>query len=926
MSAKEETAQSARQKISAWSQYLYFLRFSIIFWFFLPMMILLDYLGYTTSITRAFMAPNSPWQATQDAFFVVALGMIVLITTRNFCMNGLDRFGTQPPYLLRWLFCSPAPKPVWWALFLAHIPTLITLIYLGCTAMSEREHNFPLPLFHFHARQLVWLYLAAGVLLGGIFWYVVSLFYYWTYTDPSGSPPAAKPLIFPEPLFGDLHLAPRPILARWLEWPLMKLLFFTHAGFAPSRKGPLWELHFLSFVSLIGFFLLYIFLYPLTAPVPRGADLHLGASVACILAALFIAGIVRTPTQFSKWVGPIKYFFIALAISVVAIFIFSAHQFIHGSPAERALPVLATILVICSFILWAVSGVAFLLDRYRIPVLTTLLFLIFIPKVFHWTQGEHYYSAVTRSSAPPPSPAQALALRTQDPNDPLIIVSATGGGIHAAVWTTEILGRLEESFSNDPSLHAPSPTAKPYNFHDHVLLASGVSGGSVGLMSYLLEFTAQQPFDPQHPPTARMNNAAACSSIEDVAWGLEYYDLVRLLTNFWLSRPGIQPPDRNWALTEAFNRNLNHPLCHTSAKDLPGLQPLTSNANQLTLGKAADLLEANKLPAFVLNTTAVETGGRFLLSNYQIPKNFIPGNDLLPAESFLHAYGEPCESDHHRPYADLPIATAARLSATFPLVSSASRVPALYADHAYHFVDGGYYDNDGTASVIEFVNAALASAKAPQTPIGQDPCLNVAAPTAAPSPSNSSALQTAQPASPRPPLAILLIEIRNGDDLDPMNNEDDYDFQTHPKDKHNWNAISQLTAPANALWQAGHVSVTRRNRLGLCLLESANVGNMVIHHIIFNFDPASSRPDQKNTRDVIQPLNWHLTAGQRQDIHEQAVSPETTAAIDQARDWVRTILNRAPPGQPRPAVPSDDSEACHIAYVRVHPQQFETKR
>ncbi len=62
------------------------------------------------------------------------------------------------------------------------------------------------------------------------------------------------------------------------------------------------------------------------------------------------------------------------------------------------------------------------------------------------------------------------------------------------------------------------------------------------------------------------------------------------------------------------------------------------------------------------------------------------------------------------------------------------------------------------------------------------------------------------------------------------------------------------------------------------------------------------------------------------DIHEQATSPETNATIDHTRDWVRTILNRAPAGKPRPAVPSDDSEACHIAYVRVPPQKFETKR
>ena len=46
---------------------------------------------------------------------------------------------------------------------------------------------------------------------------------------------------------------------------------------------------------------------------------------------------------------------------------------------------------------------------------------------------------------------------------------------------------------SDLSLRAPFPGAKPWAFHDHVLLASGVSGGSVGLMSYLLEYTRTSP-------------------------------------------------------------------------------------------------------------------------------------------------------------------------------------------------------------------------------------------------------------------------------------------------------------------------------------------------------------------------------------------------------------------------------------------------
>jgi hypothetical protein len=906
------------QRISAWVQYSYFLRFSILSWLFLPILVLLDHFGYTTAITRAFMAPDSAWQAFHIAFFVVSLQMAVLVTARNSCMNGAERFESSPPPSLGWLFASSEPRAVWWSLALAHIPTLITLGYVAYIAGIEGESAFPF-FFHYHSSGLIWLYFAIGILAALVFWYAVSLFYHWTYTEAPGNdcgPTGAKPLIFPQKFFGDLDCSPRPILARVLERPLFLLARITYPGFAPGPKGPLWELHFLAFISLVGFLLLYFFLYPLTAPIPRAGPLRVGEIIACIIAVLFVAGVARTPTP-GKWARFVKYFFIFMAISLAAVFCLSASQFLRWTGTERHLPVLASIVILWSFMLWVFAGLAFLLDRYRVPVLTALLLIVFFPKLIHLTYGEHYFLAEERMNTGviPPSPDQALKLRTHDPNDPLVVITATGGGIHAAAWTTEVLGRLEQSFAGDSSLHAPVPGAQPYHFHDHVLLASGVSGGSVGLMSYLLEYSAEKPFDPEHLPaaTARMTNAAACSSIEDVAWGLEYYDFVRLLFNVWYSFDHVAP-DRNWALTKAFNRNLHHPLCRTDDQSLPGLSPLTLDGEHLTLGKGAELLRADKLPAFTLNTTAVETGGRFLLSNYQIPRNYIPDSDLLPSESFLQAYGEPCaDSAQHQgySYADLPIATAARLSATFPFVSSASRVPAKFAPYAYHFVDGGYYDNDGTASAIEFLSSALTK---PAANVPQDPCFQSS--PVLPLPTKKQ--ETAPPGNVQsPPLAILLIEIRNGYDLDPLSNVDDYNFQTHPEDKHSWTAISQLTAPPGALWKAGHESVTRRNRLGLCLLETTYLDRLVVHHVVFNYGQAPTSPEAQNPSDEIQPLNWHLTAEERNVITKRATDKLTDAAIEDARNWVRTMLNREPANGPRPPVAADEDGACRIAYVRA---------
>ena len=109
-----------------------------------------------------------------------------------------------------------------------------------------------------------------------------------------------------------------------------------------------------------------------------------------------------------------KYFFIVIAIALAMTFCISASLFMRGIGTERDLPVLASIVILCTFMLWAFAGLAFLLDRYRVPVLTALLVIIFFPKLVHWTYGEHYFLAETRVNTDiiPPSPDQALTIRS----------------------------------------------------------------------------------------------------------------------------------------------------------------------------------------------------------------------------------------------------------------------------------------------------------------------------------------------------------------------------------------------------------------------------------------------------------------------------------------------------------------------------------
>jgi hypothetical protein len=80
--------------------------------------------------------------------------------------------------------------------------------------------------------------------------------------------------------------------------------------------------------------------------------------------------------------------------------------------------------------------------------------------------------------------------------------------------------------------------------------------------------------------------------------------------------------------------------------------------------------------------------------------------------------GEPVVATEAFPELDLPLWTAARLSATFAFVTPAARAD-LFEDAAagtrptdhrgHHIIDGGYYDNFGVTSALDWLDPVLAA-------------------------------------------------------------------------------------------------------------------------------------------------------------------------------------------------------------------------
>lgn len=834
--------------LSRFFQYLYFIRFSIALWLFIPFLAFEDDRSSISALTRGIFTPALFGQFLGSAFFIVCVGMVALLTARLVCLNGKDRFVTPPP---AWIAKSLGSDSDPWAgrvLLIVQSPGLLVILYLHWNARRELSIPPGIPDTH-HAMPGS----LSGIAIALLFWWVINAVHYWAYicTDAKGP---ARILLYPSWFFsfpyglaraaydatsaGDATAGRMPWVFAWPE-KLWKLIAKLGPGYADS-EGRLWEGHRLAAIALAGYIAIYIVLFPLTAPAPQdGPYREVLGGVAALAALLSIAIFITKPAR-----HPFIRFLSFVLMVTFAILGLWAFVWMFKTPFSfQGFPILGSILVLTTMLAFILSATAFWADRHRIPVLTSFILYLYISHNLVSQSAEPYFHALElKTVSTPPTPAEIFRLHRSTCKGaemsavpcPVILVTATGGGIHAAAWTAVVLTELELKMQNDGILKKRAVT-----FHDQLLYISAVSGGSVGAIPFLREYYSHPAFSSKDEiantsnPSwlGRIRRAANCSSLEAVGWGLEYSDFLHLVNPFLAADPHR---DRSVALEQALARNITSRNCDTSYPDDSGIP-----VDALTLaGMVEDLKHGSgkkrlsHLPAFTFNTTAAETGGRFLLANYVNPGVDNVTEDpydygVPPAESFLSAYGV---GESKGRSADIELVTAARLSATFPYVSSAARIDPGFAPGAYHFVDGGYIDNDGTSSAIEFLESAFKG----RTKLSADDSV-----------------------------PILFIEIRDSSDLDIIN-EESFIRQQPSQSLADagpvlWSLSDQLAAPLLTFWQSGHVSVTRRNRRELESLMSvlSDAKQASFTHIVFDYTDPDAGPKLRHSS--AQPLSWHLT-------------------------------------------------------------------
>ncbi|HEY3929747.1 MAG TPA: hypothetical protein VGL89_15355 [Candidatus Koribacter sp.] len=351
---------------------------------------------------------------------------------------------------------------------------------------------------------------------------------------------------------------------------------------------------------------------------------------------------------------------LAFCAMIVLSLLYVLSIWLHGETwLYRVFPpvVLWFVVIVTGIALWVGSFLTFWLDLYRIPLLVAVVLLASGLGLIR--KDDHYIATNSSAQEKSVTPEQFVGAwldRHKGDGSPLVVVTSAGGGIQAAAWTEKVLTSLEKATASCRT-----------DFRSSVLLMSSVSGGSVGVMYYADSYR-EHPNVHAVPNEEELEELAGRSSLAAVGWGIAYPDnlAVRPLVLLF----GDETLDRASAMQQAWGRGWDG-----AAATLADWRKAAAGGTQ---------------PAVILNSTVIETGQRMEISNVD---PMLPDGDA--AASF----------EGQMPSCDVDVLTATRLSATFPWVSPVARtIPqSCGGKYSYHFADGGYYDNFGVDSAVDWL-------------------------------------------------------------------------------------------------------------------------------------------------------------------------------------------------------------------------------
>ncbi|NIP30168.1 MAG: hypothetical protein GTO02_08465 [Candidatus Dadabacteria bacterium] len=411
---------------------------------------------------------------------------------------------------------------------------------------------------------------------------------------------------------------------------------------------------------------------------------------------------------------PHKGHYVALVSALVIIIFYCAFSWLLNPKAPLIhIPPFGYVLGLLLVLVSILSSFTFFLDRYRIP-LTVVLFLIFL---FNYGvfRTDHFFIiqeaeelAENVNEIKIPGIVEDSKQRLNENNNVITLISANGGGIKAAAWTTSVITNLSNEF---PEL------AKSIH------LISSASGGSVGAYFYLEALNYANCIGKEY---LIQNNeflelifqASTKSSLEQTLWGILYPDLLRIFLTPFINKY----EDRAWAMEVAWatyskimKNKIDSLAFDNSNIDLKTQTDLDNCKKETLFSEWVNYKnKIYKLPNVAFNTSIVQNGLLVPVSTLNFRNSDNPKN-ILSGKTFYDVY--------HKKHKNLDInaVTAARLSASFPYVTPVSKA-SFYGCEGnknkknckkegllpnLHHADGGYFDNYGTVPIVEWINTAM---------------------------------------------------------------------------------------------------------------------------------------------------------------------------------------------------------------------------
>jgi hypothetical protein len=324
----------------------------------------------------------------------------------------------------------------------------------------------------------------------------------------------------------------------------------------------------------------------------------------------------------------------------------------------------ATAMICMAFACWQIIyTLLHFLDKAqtKFPIRFFLLIMFLVTSFYN---RDHPVRTLTEANSPLPLPLNqhfdkwldhlkrdtTYRIGVKKDTIPVVFIASEGGALRTGAFAAMVLAKLADSF--------PS-------FSKYIYGYSGVSGGALGVNF----FNALRINKLATADTISYSSATQSFFKKDflaaVTGKLVFGEIINYFIPWHIKRL-----DRAIALEKAWEY---------------GVEKINKDKN--ILASSFNQTIDSTLPAVFINTTEVETGLQCIWSNVNI--------NGLPLSGRTNLYS--------RINQNLAYSTAINLSTRFPLISPGAAF--FYGDkknvQRYHFVDGGYYENAGSETLLE---------------------------------------------------------------------------------------------------------------------------------------------------------------------------------------------------------------------------------